>query len=465
MKNTNIPFRLLLAGLCALQLLQLRVYASTHMLPFQGRLTDANGQSIADGARVVQFKIYDAPVGGRAVWNGEVQKLTINSGLVSTILGTKSSLSDVDFNQDLYLEITIDANGDNQITLADPPLLPRQSILPAVFAHEAGNSRSLNGYNWNSLFGTNNPADGTLLDSKIADGSLTAAKIANGAITSAKIPDGAVLRSKLDATGALPGQSLTYNGSQLVWSSVNAANADTLDGFDWSACFNGGNPSSSLLNVANINSRGNLDVNGQTTLRGNTTSLAHMILRTVSSFWLNDNAVYLRGFGDFNHFLSYGNTLGTQSGFDGPHLAGVNGGVLGTSANWSLRWFANGSVVARGSISGSSDRNLKENFATIDANQILDKVLDLPITGWNFKDDPKVRHIGPVSQDFREAFGLGADDKTIATVDADGIALAAIQGLNKKVDQKSNELFELVKQQKEQIEALKAELAALKAGR
>jgi hypothetical protein len=439
--------------------------AAARLLPFQGRLTDANGVVIADGARVVQFKIYDAPVGGRALWNGEVQKLTANGGLVSTILGTKSSLSGVDFNQDLYLEITIDANADSQITLSDPPLLPRQSIFPAVFAYEAANARALDGYNWSPLFGTNNPADGTLLDSKIADSSLTAAKIANSAIIATKIADGAVLRSKIDTTGALPGHSLTYNGSQLVWGTVNSVNADTLDGFDWSSCFSGGNPSAGLLNVANMNSRGNLDVNGSTTLHGNTTLLAHMILRTVSSYWLADNAVYLRALGDFNHFLSYGNSLGTQTGFDGPHLAGVGGGVLGTSGNWSLRWFANGNVVARGSISGSSDRNLKENFATIDADQILDKVLSLPITKWNFKDDPTVSHIGPVSQDFRASFGLGVDDKTIATVDADGVALAAIQGLNKKVEQEDSELRAVLRIQQEQIEALKAELAALKAAR
>ena len=31
------------------------------------------------------------------------------------------------------------------------------------------------------------------------------------------------------------------------------------------------------------------------------------------------------------------------------------------------------------------------------------------------------------------AFGLGTDDKSIGTVDADGVALAAIQGLNQKL--------------------------------
>lgn len=129
-------FSILFLALAAAIPLALRG-ADTRVLPFQGRLTDANGNSVADGARVVQFKIYDAPVGGRAVWNGEVQNLTINAGLVSTLLGTKSTLSGVDFNLDLYLELTIDANADGQISLADPPLLPRQSILPAVFARKA----------------------------------------------------------------------------------------------------------------------------------------------------------------------------------------------------------------------------------------------------------------------------------------------------------------------------------------
>src|SRR5260221_14156513 len=107
------------------------------LLPFQGRLTDQSGVGVSDGVRLVQFKIYDAPVGGQAVWNGEVQKLTVNGGLISTLLGSKASLSSVDFNNALYLELTIDANNDNQITAADPPMLPRQAILPALFAKES----------------------------------------------------------------------------------------------------------------------------------------------------------------------------------------------------------------------------------------------------------------------------------------------------------------------------------------
>ena len=40
--------------------------SETKLIPFQGKLTDASGQIIADGAIVVQFKMYDAPVGGQA---------------------------------------------------------------------------------------------------------------------------------------------------------------------------------------------------------------------------------------------------------------------------------------------------------------------------------------------------------------------------------------------------------------
>jgi hypothetical protein len=79
----------------------------------------------------------------------------------------------------------------------------------------------------------------------------------------------------------------------------------------------------------------------------------------------------------------------------------------------------------------------------------------LPIMQWSFKEFPGARHLGPMAQDFHAAFGVGLDDKHIATVDADGVALAAIQGLNEKVE---------VRSQKSEvsIQKLRAENAALK---
>jgi len=51
-----------------------------------------------------------------------------------------------------------------------------------------------------------------------------------------------------------------------------------------------------------------------------------------------------------------------------------------------------------------------------------------------------VRHLGPVAQDFHAAFGLGESETAIGTVDADGVALAAVQGLNEVVKEKDAQI-------------------------
>jgi len=90
-----------------------------------------------------------------------------------------------------------------------------------------------------------------------------------------------------------------------------------------------------------------------------------------------------------------------------------------------------------------SDRNLKENFAPVSPREVLEKVAALPISRWNFIGDPATPHAGPMAQDFHAAFGLGTDERHIATVDADGVALAAIQGLNQKLEEQRAENQEL----------------------
>ncbi|MGH7410700.1 MAG: tail fiber domain-containing protein [Candidatus Methylomirabilis sp.] len=89
---------------------------------------------------------------------------------------------------------------------------------------------------------------------------------------------------------------------------------------------------------------------------------------------------------------------------------------------------------------------------------ILRKVAELPVTRWQYKGEPQeVRHIGPVAQDFYASFGTGEDDRYIGTIDADGVALAAIQGLYQNVQEKDCRIEELEDQQVE----FKARLARL----
>jgi len=120
----------------------------------------------------------------------------------------------------------------------------------------------------------------------------------------------------------------------------------------------------------------------------------------------------------------------------------------------------------------ASDRALKENFTPLDPEAILEKVGRLPITTWNYKaESPRIKHIGPVAQDFYALFGMGTDDKHIAPGDANGIALAAIQGLyrrNQALEERMKALQEenaVLRQEnatlREQLADLAARLAAL----
>jgi hypothetical protein len=97
-----------------------------------------------------------------------------------------------------------------------------------------------------------------------------------------------------------------------------------------------------------------------------------------------------------------------------------------------------------------SDRNIKEGFEQVDARAILAAVAILPIERWSYKGEA-VRHLGPMAQDFATAFGLGADDRHIFTLDAAGVALAAIQGLHI-----------LARAQQVRLEVLERELTALR---
>jgi hypothetical protein len=105
-----------------------------------------------------------------------------------------------------------------------------------------------------------------------------------------------------------------------------------------------------------------------------------------------------------------------------------------------------------------SDHRVKANRVPADQFQLLALVAELPIATWNYtSQDPSIRHIGPTAQDFHATFGLGQDDQYISAVDADGVALAAIQGLYQLAQEQEAQL----RAQQQHIAALEARLAAL----
>ena len=140
-------------------------------------------------------------------------------------------------------------------------------------------------------------------------------------------------------------------------------------------------------------------------------------------------------------------------------------GRVGIGTNSPISPLQVGSARCDGSTwINASDRRLKQDFAPVDVLDVLARVLALPVQSWSYKAQPGHRHLGPVAQDFREAFGLGADDVSIASVDEGGVALAAIQGLHAKLERENTTLRAEVAELRRMVEALARSAALAKPG-
>ena len=113
-----------------------------------------------------------------------------------------------------------------------------------------------------------------------------------------------------------------------------------------------------------------------------------------------------------------------------------------------------GALLTTGGVwQNASDSTRKHLYEPVSGEDVLARLRTLPIRRWSYRAEPAtVKHLGPTSQDFKAAFGLGSDERSIGTVDADGVALAAAQALEVRT-----------REQQERIEALQAANGALRA--
>ena len=174
--------------------------------------------------------------------------------------------------------------------------------------------------------------------------------------------------------------------------------------------------------------------------------------------------------GDNNIALGSGAGVNLTSGSDniliGNEGESLDSGVIriGTPGTQTATYLA-GTVYAT-AFNTTSDRDAKEGFAPVNPRSVLAKVAALPISEWRFKTDARARHIGPMAQEFYSAFDVGTDNQHIATVDESGVALAAIQGLNQKLEAEANardaEIQTLKRQNDSLVERLNKLEAAMK---
>ncbi|MFN3409175.1 MAG: tail fiber domain-containing protein [Limisphaerales bacterium] len=249
------------------------------------------------------------------------------------------------------------------------------------------------------------------------------------------------------STNRADGQYATIPGGLLntatnyAFAAGRRAKAIHTGGFVW-ADSTDADFSSTTSNQFNIRATGGVRISDNTPglFFGNTTRQMLNLWSTNFGIGVQDSTTYFR----------------TDSGFAWYRAGSHTNSGPGTGGTTLMTLTASGLTV-NGTFVSASDRNVKADFRPVNPAQVLDKVLALPLQEWIYQADPKrSRHLGPMAQDFHAAFGLGQDDTSIATVDADGVALAAIQGLNQKVESR---------EQKTEMEMaeLRAENAALKA--
>ncbi|HKZ22664.1 MAG TPA: hypothetical protein VJ165_05605 [candidate division Zixibacteria bacterium] len=80
-----------------------------NLINFQGRLTDASGNPVADGSHTVNFTLWTLPVGGSTVWTENTSQTT-SSGLFTHNLGSITVLPATLFQtyDSLYLQVQAD---------------------------------------------------------------------------------------------------------------------------------------------------------------------------------------------------------------------------------------------------------------------------------------------------------------------------------------------------------------------
>ena len=174
-----------------------------------------------------------------------------------------------------------------------------------------------------------------------------------------------------------------------------------------------------------------------------------------------ENSLFIAADGDIG--------LGTQNPDTTLDIQNANASIrvaTSNSADDEIMTLDNGgNLTIAGLLTEASDKNIKENFTDVDSMGVLQQIVRMPITVWNYiHDENDTPHMGPMAQDFYAAFGLGVDDEHIAPLDANGVAFAGIQALFSLFQTQDAEIDTLQQENddlKQRVEELEAAVDAL----
>lgn len=142
----------------------------------------------------------------------------------------------------------------------------------------------------------------------------------------------------------------------------------------------------------------------------------------------------------------------SSNGYSGAFVVGDSSSSSFNAGSADEAWFE--MPVNATSFNSTSARTEKTAIEPVDPTEILEDVRSLSVSTWEFTDTDDGRHLGPMAGEFHDTFGLGDDRESIASVDADGVALAAIQGLTRRLDGADDRIDDLESENEQLRETL-----------
>jgi hypothetical protein len=479
--RTNLHFglrpahcALAVALLSALNTQLSTAFAQGTAFTYQGRLNDAGAP--AHGNYDLFFRAYDAPTGGSPLTVFPfIRPVEVNNGIFTVTVDFGSAIF---AGNPVYLELQVRTNGAANYT----SIFPRQQITPAPYAIFAANVTLANG-----SVDTPQLAAGAVTSGKVADGTLQPAdlnlgnfdrtfwKVGGNAGTSTdfigttddqpfdvRVNNTRVMRYRLptDATGNYTNAPNVIGGSP-VNSALTTIVGATIGGGGGNIAFDGSElDNRTTANFATVSGgAGNLAGGDYATVGGGYVATAGGNYAAVSGGYNNSasgNHAAVPGGRQNSAQGNYSFAAGRRakavhqgsfvwadsrdvdypSVFPDGFFVRCDGATIATGINGSGE-VTSGVHLFRDATSWSSvsDRNTKKNLSPVNAEAVLEKLAALPVQSWNYKweSDTNTPHLGPMAQDFKAAFYPGRDDKSISTLEFDGVELAAIQGLNQKL--------------------------------
>jgi hypothetical protein len=444
---------------------QLSAFAQGTAFTYQGRLNE-NGVPV-NRTYDLLFRPFNVPTGGTQLAFPNLRTVAIANGLFTTTLDFGPTV----FNGDpLWLQIEISTNAFSGIVAT---LAPRQPLTPAPYAIFAASLA-------NGAVDTPQLAGGAVTSGKVADGTLQPAdlnlasfgttfwKVGGNAGTSSdfigttddqpfdvRANNARVMRYRFntDPSGSVTNAPNVIGGSSIngtVTTSVVGATIAGGGGSITNNSFVGGyleSPNRVTANFGTVSGGDGNTASGEDAMvgGGSQNNASGTFSMVPGGFENTAGGRYSFAAGSFATASHFGSFVWSD-GNDVTSSAAANSVTM--RASGGFRFFtASGSVGARlqaGDTSWSSicDRNAKKNFSPVNAEAVLEKLAALPVHSWNYKweADTNTPHLGPMAQDFKAAFYPGRDDKSISTLEFDGVELAAIQGLNQKLSEQEKRL-------------------------